>query len=168
MRSITRSATLVVAMAAVFVAASVGTASAADGRAVRGAFHAFAAGASDPSYQDISGHAQLVRTADGKTIVSVHAEGLLPETTYPSHVHAKACGALNTDGTPAFAGGHYKIDPTVTATVASNEIWPGPFTTDEDGVGNGRTMVEHSARADAVSVVIHAPSGAKIACADLA
>jgi hypothetical protein len=54
----------------------------------RGRFHAFAAG----SGMDISGHAVMVRTADGRTFVSVHVEGLAPDTTYASHVHKQACG----------------------------------------------------------------------------
>jgi hypothetical protein len=36
---------------------------------------------------------------------------------YMAHVHASPC-ALNT------ADGHYKIDPTNTATVEANELWP--------------------------------------------
>jgi len=35
------------------------------------------------------------------------------------------------------------------------------------GVGNGNATVEWTAGATAVSVVVHAPGGAKIACADL-
>lgn len=165
MGKLLRSAALVAGASVLFLTASVVPASAASGNVVRGDFHAFGAGVS--AYQDLSGHAQLVRTSDEKTIVTIHLAGL-PQATYPSHVHAVACGALNTDGSPALAGGHYKIDTTVTTTVASNEIWPGPITADEDGMANGKAKVAHSARADAVSVVIHAPNGAKIGCADLA
>jgi hypothetical protein len=130
----------------------------------RGEVGPFAAALSDPAYaqyQDVSGHAQMVRTADGKTIVAIHVEGLAPNTTYASHVHKQACGNGDADG-------HYKLDPSNPATVASNEIWPGPFTTDDEGVGNGWVKVDHHARAEAVAVVVHAPvTGAKIACADL-
>jgi hypothetical protein len=126
-----------------------------DGAAVRrGAIHGFAAGAG----LDITGHAQMVRTASGRTYVTVHAAGLLPNTTYPSHVHALPCGQADADG-------HYKRDPAGPAT-PPNEIWQG-FTTDADGVGNGRAVADFTAGATAVSVVIHAPGGAKIACADL-
>lgn len=119
-----------------------------------GAFHAFATGTG----LDISGRAQMVRTADGKTMVSVHVEGLAPNTTYGSHVHQQACA----DGE---ADGHYRFDPTGPAT-PPNEIWPG-FTTNAAGIGNGRDVVERIAGAAAKSVVVHAPGGAKIACADL-
>jgi hypothetical protein len=119
-----------------------------------GNFHAFATGAGF----DISGHARMVRTADGKTIVSVHVEGLTPGTTYGSHVHKQACA----DGE---ADGHYRFDPSGPAT-PPNEIWPG-FTTNPAGVGNGRAVVHSVAGSSAISVVVHAPGGAKIACADL-
>jgi hypothetical protein len=121
----------------------------------RGDFHALAAGAG----LSIGGHAQMVRAADGKTIVSVHVEGLAARTTYASHVHKQACVVGDADG-------HYRLDPAGPA-VPPNEIWPGPFTTTDAGIGNGNVTVSYSAGADAVSVVVHAPGGARIACADL-
>lgn len=128
----------------------------ADGAAVtRGDFEAFAAGIG----LDITGRAQMVRTADGRTIVSVHLEGLLPNTTYGSHVHAAACAVGD-------ANGHYRFDPAGAAT-PPNEIWPGPFTTNDAGIGSGDTIAEGTAGPTAMSVVVHAPGGAKIACADL-
>ena len=120
----------------------------------RGAIHAFATGTG----QAITGRAQMIRTPDGKTIVSVHVEGLSPNTTYGSHVHQLPCGTSEADG-------HYKNDPAGPAA-PPNEIWPG-FTTNGAGVGNGHATVGWSAGATAVSVVVHAPGGAKIACADL-
>jgi hypothetical protein len=120
----------------------------------RGEISSFAAGAG----LALSGHAQMIRTADGKTIVSVHVEGLLPNTAYGSHVHQQACADGDADG-------HYKFDPTGPAA-PPNEIWPG-FTTNAAGVGNGNATVYETAGAAAVSVVVHAPGGAKIACADL-
>ena len=121
----------------------------------RGDFSAFATGAGLP----ITGGAVMVRTADGKTIVSVHVEGLAAGTTYGSHVHQLPCGTSEADG-------HYKNDPAGPAT-PPNEIWPG-FTTNAAGIGNGNATVGWTAGAAAVSVVVHAPGGAKIACADLA
>lgn len=108
---------------------------------------------------EITGRAQMVRTADGRTIVSIHVEGLVAGLTYGSHVHAAACGT-------GLADGHYKFDP-AGAVTPPNEIWPGPFTANEAGVGNADTIAEGTAGPTAVSVVIHAPGGAKIACADL-
>ena len=120
----------------------------------RGDFHAFAAGTGLP----IGGRAQMVRSADGSTTVTVHLEGLAADTTYGSHVHQLPCGTSDADG-------HYKNDPAGPAT-PPNEIWPG-FTTNASGIGNGNATVGWTAGAAAVSVVVHAPGGAKIACADL-
>ncbi len=128
----------------------------ADGSTVtRGNITAFATGVGQP----ITGRAQMVRTADGRTIVTVHVEGLAPNTTYASHVHKQACAVGDADG-------HYRFDPAGAAT-PPNEIWPGPFTTNDDGVGNANTTASGTAGSTAVSVVVHAPGGAKIACADL-
>ena len=121
----------------------------------RGDVAAFAAGAGLP----ITGRAQMVRTADGRTIVSVHVEGLQPGVTYASHVHKQACS----DGE---ADGHYRFDPAGSAA-PPNEIWPGPFTANASGIGNADTIAAGTAGPGAVSVVVHAPGGAKIACATL-
>lgn len=120
----------------------------------RGDFHAFAAGAG----LSIAGRAQMVRTADGRTTVTVHLEGLDPNTAYGAHVHKQACGDGDADG-------HYRFDPAGPAA-PPNEIWPG-FTTNAAGIGNGNATVEGTAGAAARSVVVHAPGGLKIACADL-
>jgi hypothetical protein len=121
----------------------------------RGDFEAFAAGTGLP----ITGRAQMIRTADGKTTVTVHLEGLAPNATYGSHVHQLPCDTSDADG-------HYKLDPAGPAA-PPNEIWPG-FTTNDAGVGNGNATVDWTAGEAAVSVVVHAPvTGAKIACADL-
>lgn len=121
----------------------------------RGDFHPFAAGAS----LQITGRAQMIRTADGKTIVTIHVDGLTPGWTYGSHVHKQACANGAADG-------HYRFDPSGAAT-PPNEIWPGPFTANAAGVGNADTIAIGTAGAEAVSVVVHSPTGAKIACADL-
>ena len=143
-------------LAVVALTAALAPAVLADGATVtRGDFAAFAAGAG----LDISGRAQMVRTADGRTIVSIQLEGLDPNTTYGAHVHAAACAANSADG-------HYRFDP-AGAAAPPNEIWPGPFTTNDAGVGNGNTIAEGTAGPTAVSVVVPAPGGAKIACADL-
>jgi Cu-Zn family superoxide dismutase len=120
----------------------------------RGDVVAFATGIGLP----ITGRAQMVRTADGKTTVTIHVAGLLPDTTYGSHVHQQACANGDADG-------HYRFDPSGPA-VPPNEIWPG-FTTNASGVGTGNATVEGTAGPTAMSVVVHAPGGAKIACADL-
>lgn len=141
--------------AAGLIAAVLAPGVSADGATVtRGDIHAFAAGAS----MSITGRAQMVRTADGKTIVSIHIAGLDRNTAYGSHVHKQACADGDADG-------HYRFDPTGSA-LPPNEIWPA-FTTNDAGIGNGRAVADDTAGPTAVSVVVHAPGGAKIACADL-
>ncbi len=143
-------------VAALALSAAFAPAALADGATVtRGDIHAFATGVGLP----ISGRAQMIRTADGRTIVTIHLEGLAANTTYASHVHAAACATGNADG-------HYRFDP-AGAAAPPNEIWPGPFTTNDAGVGNGNTVAEGTAGPTAMSVVVHAPGGAKIACVDL-
>jgi Cu/Zn superoxide dismutase len=138
----------------VLAAALAGPAAGGSAQVTRGDFHAFA----DGTGLDISGHAQMVRTADGRTFVSVHVEGLLPGT-YGAHVHKQACGNGNADG-------HYQFSATGGVNDV-NEIWPG-FTTNAAGIGNGRAMNAGTAGTAAVSVVVHAPTtNLKIACADL-
>jgi hypothetical protein len=129
---------------------------ASGGEVTRGDFQTYASG---PGLgYDISGHARMTRTADGKTIVSVHAVGLLPDTDYGVHVHNKACSDNN-------GGGHYQ-NVVGGAVDAINEIWP-LFTTNAAGIGNGYASNDFHARPEAQAVVIHAPGGARIACADL-
>jgi Cu-Zn family superoxide dismutase len=142
-------------VAAAILSGSLVAGVAADGTVVtRGEVHAFAGGVGMP----ISGRAQMVRTADGTTFVSLHVEGLLVGTTYGAHVHKQACADGDADG-------HFRFDPSGPAA-PPNEIWPG-FTTNAAGVGNGNATVDGTAGPAAVSVVIHAPGGTKIACADL-
>jgi Cu/Zn superoxide dismutase len=143
----------VIAVAALAVRVDAAAAAHA-GSTTTGTFSAFAT-SSDPA---IAGRATMVRTADGRTIVSVSVRGLAPSTAYGAHVHAQACA----DG---FAGGHYRNDPAGPA-VPPNEIWPA-FTTNAAGVGTGFATAQWLARPEARSVVIHAPGGPKVACADL-
>jgi hypothetical protein len=153
----------VVALASLSMAVVAGSpARATAAQVTRGVLHPFAAAITDPAlaaeYGDLSGHAQMVRTADGKTIVTVHATGLLGNVAYPSHVHQAACGQGAADG-------HYRFDPNGPAD-DQNEIWTS-FTSNTDGVGNGSATADRTAGPAAVSVVVHAPGGAKIGCADL-
>ena len=84
-----------------------------------------------PSGARASAHA--VATGDGRTIVTLHVFGLLPERDYGAHAHVAACGPLPTD-----AGGHFQYkqgganDPAFANP--RNEIWLDLHT---DGEGNG-------------------------------
>ena len=150
-----------VATAGIAVAASAaGSSNAA--QVTNGELAPFAAGAGGT----VGGHAQMVRTANGSTLVSLHVDGLTPGGRYASHVHAAACAVGSADG-------HYKLDPAGAAT-PPNEIWPGdgPFVANAAGHADVNTAADYTAGATAVSVVVHdlsLPSTAnKVACADLA
>jgi Cu/Zn superoxide dismutase len=134
-----------------------GAASANGAQVTSGEFVTYAAG---PSLgYEITGSAQLVRTADGKTLAMVQVKALLPKTTYGVHVHNGSCSNLTS--------GHYQNVPGG-AVDAVNEIWP-TVTSNANGNGSGFAMNNFTARPEAQSIVIHAlPSGGpRIACADL-
>lgn len=149
---------IVATLAVILMAATV---LAGGAEVTRGDFQPFAGGVG--TYDDISGNAQMVRTASGNTIVTVTIKGLRGGETYGSHVHAQACA----DGE---AGGHYSFGFPVPGGghASGSEIWPGPFTANAAGNAHGKATVEATAGLAAVSVVVHASDGAKIACADLA
>lgn len=102
----------------------------------------------------------MERDLAGLTRASLQAEGM-PAGEYPVHVHHRTC-ATN-DG-----GGHYKIDPSIEDTVEDNEIWLN-FTVDDSGAGSAEIEVEHTARPEALSVVVHNSMDSMIreGCADL-
>jgi len=81
-----------------------------------------------------------------------------PRTTYPSHVHSAPCGVDD-------ANGHFMFDPAGPAE-PPNEIWVGPFRTNGNGSAVASTRVDAVAGPGAVAVVVHAPDGSKVACAD--
>jgi hypothetical protein len=136
--------------------------SSVDGSAVRGEFHAFAAGAG----RDIGGHAQLVRRKSGSTFVAIHVAGLAPGGQYASHVHKQACANGDADG-------HFQQNGPGAGTTPPNEIWPGdgPWLANAAGNANVNTTADYVANADAISVVVHdlslSPTANKVACADL-
>lgn len=148
---------LAATMAAIMLAAP---ARAGGAIVTRGEIEPFAAGPG-LGYGDVSGSAQMIRTASGTTIVSVQVAGLVAGSTYGSHVHKQPCA----DGD---AGGHYTFGFVVPGgALDGSEIWPGPMVANTAGHASGWTMVRATAGSTAVSVVIHGPMGAKIACADL-
>lgn len=128
----------------------------------RGSFEPFA----ENTDLDIEGHARIVR-GKGWTKVRVNVRGLEPRTTYGSHLHDSPCDVNQ-------GGAHYKHDPAGPAE-PPNELWPSSkpkdqtagLTSNPAGNAKGRGKAPWRARPEAQSVVIHAPDGTKIACADL-
>lgn len=152
-------ALLLAATAIVAASPSASQAGTHPGGAVHGEFNEYASGPS-LGYDHISGHAKLVRTGDGRTTAKVKIKGLNPETIYGVHVHAGPCADL---------GPHYFFDTAVPDGdgPAGDEIWPGPVITNKKGHAHGKTAVGATAGPTAASVVVHAPTGERIACADL-
>ena len=162
---------------AVCLALSVAGPAAGDGATVtRGGFSSLA-GAVDRPEEDMEGRARLVRTADGRTHLSVTLSGLQPDVTYGVHLHNAPCSATNP------GGGHYKHDSTGPGR-PPNELWASSTPHDplagieSNAAGNasGNGTADWVAGANAVSVVIHAglghgatttAGGPKLACADL-
>jgi Cu-Zn family superoxide dismutase len=109
---------------------------------------------------------RAVPTGSHKTVVTLHAWGLLPDETYGAHAHYRPCGP-----TPAAAGAHYQNapDPAVagsetTASVDSSYAYPGnevwlDLVTNEDGNGRAQTVVDWAFRPTATggprSVILH-------------
>lgn len=105
---------------------------------------------------NILGRSMIVRdTQTGETTAYLHANGLTVATMVMAHVHDQPCSLGG--------GAHYKIDPSVTTAIESNEIWP-MFTPAADGSGSGLAKVNHFARPEAQTVVIHDAANARIAC----
>lgn len=150
------------AVAAALVVLMAAPLSAQGARVTTGSLEVFADGVGHPDYGAVEGKVTMVRTASGATIVVVIASGLVPGKTYGSHVHQQSCD----NGS---AGGHYSFGFAVPggASDDGSEIWPGPFTANSAGRAVGSTVVGATAGSSAAAVVIHAPGGAKIACADL-
>lgn len=99
--------------------------------------------------------AQSVETGDGRTIVTLHVFGLLPERDYGAHAHVAACGAL-----PTNAGGHFQYVPGAANDPAfanpQNEIWLD-LHTDTEGNASAMTVLDWQFPSDrrAHSIVIH-------------
>lgn len=145
-------------MVAIAMAALAVPASAREAEVTSGALATFADGAGQG--YDVGGNVTMVRTPHS-TIVSVTVNGLVPGATYGSHVHNQSCAQGN-------AGGHYSFGfPVSGGALDGSEIWPGPLTANSAGRATGWVRVGEIAGPEAVSVVIHAPGGAKIGCADL-
>jgi Cu-Zn family superoxide dismutase len=114
-----------------------------------------------------------VATPSGKTIVTLHVEGLAPNREYGSHVHKLVCDDNK-------AGGHYQHVPSPTTPTdpayanPENEVWLD-FTTNAAGRGSAQAVVDFVIRTgDAKAVMVHdhhthsgGVAGAKLGCIDV-
>ncbi len=158
---------------AAFVAASflaiAGPVSAAPAERFHGTFNETAVG--QGLGYDIHGSAKMT-VGSNYTAVKVNIAGLDAGTEYTSHLHNKAC----TEGDP-LGGGHYRDNPQGGDT-PPNELWltnhGEKLVANNGGVAHGSGSEGWAARTsspslstNARSVIVHAPGGARIACADL-
>ena len=112
------------------------------------------------------GAVHAVPTGSDRTVVVLHAWGLLPNETYGAHAHYLPCGA-----TGAAAGAHYQNapDPAVNGSLTAastnpayanpaNEVWLD-LVTNADGNGRAQTVVDWPFRPTATggprSVILH-------------
>lgn len=113
-------------------------------------------------YSDTQGSVALTRTKTGPSRVVVRWTDLpfrSSSVSYPSHLHNLPCAVDN-------GGGHYKLDPSVSGAIESNETWLNftPYLRWK----TVRKTFRVTARADTQSVVLHGPDiGARMVCADL-
>lgn len=107
----------------------------------------------------ITGSATMSRTLAGITQVTLSAAGLAPDSEYSVHVHNLPCSVQ--DG-----GGHYKFDASIADPVETNEIWL-KLSTDGSGSATDDVWVDHLARSEAQSLVIHDADKNRLACFDL-
>ena len=107
----------------------------------------------------ITGSATMSRTLAGITQVTLNAAGLEADAEYGVHVHAMPCSMSE-------GGGHYKFDLSVADPIETNEIWL-KLSTDASGAASDTKWVNHLARGEAQSLVIHDAEKTKMACFDL-
>jgi Cu-Zn family superoxide dismutase len=154
--------------------------------ALAGADHIRAAGPliryADAVPMGASARVDAIYDAAGRSVITLHLWGMLPDQTYGAHAHNKPCGA-----TGSAAGSHYQSlpdpeQPSVNPAYANsvNEIWLDVHT-DADGNGSAQTKVGWQFAPDrrAHSVIVHAEpthtgetdsgtAGARLACLTVA
>lgn len=156
----------VAAAAIAALLASSGTVDATRRDSFHGRFSETAAGAADPLGYDIHGVARMTTSTRG-TVLWILVTGLDPAKEYGSHLHNGTCA----DG----GGGHYQNEEGG-PTSPPNELWVTNGGTtikpNRHGVAFANGSASWTARTSGVtttaqSVVVHEPSGTRIACADL-
>jgi Cu-Zn family superoxide dismutase len=157
--SIKRSLALAVAAAALLAVGALPAA--AEGAHVASASGAltlnpgFVPNATDPTGNPIpataEGRVHLVIGANGRTIATLHVEGLPPDRSFAAHLHRDACSA-------SFGGPHYQVpnpaSPVPAFADAEHEVWLD-FTTNAAGNARSRAEVPFEVLSGARSVVIH-------------
>jgi hypothetical protein len=102
--------------------------------------------------------AQIIRKNNGTTIAKLSWSGLRPKFKYPSHIHAARCTEVSNGGPHyvqdiACVGNEGNTDEGCEAT-AETEFWVGG-TTNKRGKMNVTTRIPQTARAGALSLILH-------------
>lgn len=109
---------------------------------------------------DLSATASMERSLAGWSRVSFVVSGLTAGTDYKAHVHNQPCAVES-------GGGHYMVDVAAEPDLEDNEMWLY-LSASESGAAQESMWLQHLARSDAQSVVIHDPADkARLACVDL-
>ncbi len=99
-----------------------------------------------------------VSTGSGRTIVTLHVFGLLPDTDYGAHAHANPCGTTGAAAGPHFQYVQDPVTPSTNPAYANpaNEIWLD-LTTNAAGQGRARAVVDWQfpTSRSAGSVILH-------------
>lgn len=127
----------------------------------------------NPIGEGATAKVHAVEDASGRTIITVHVQGLPANRAFGSHVHNLACNDTK-------AGGHYQNVAGTGAAFANpaNEVWLD-FETNEAGNATAKATVDWTFRpGGANAVVIHdhltghedptaGVAGSKLACLDV-
>ena len=137
---------------------------------------AFAANTIDATNPTIGATAQVhlvVNGGDGgKSIVTLHVDGLPSDRSFAAHLHRDSCAA-------AFGGPHYQApdpaNPVTTNADADHEVWLD-FATNSSGHGASKAAVTFEVLSGFRSVIVHqgdhtlagGTAGQRLACLDFA
>jgi Cu-Zn family superoxide dismutase len=115
------------------------------------------------------GHIHVTDANAGRTIVSLHVEGLPANRSFAAHLHRDPCSS-------AFGGPHYQAPTGTPAGLADpdHEVWLD-FTTNAAGNAHTNVVVPFDILPGARSVVIHqephtgtgGAAGQRLACLDV-
>ena len=170
--AVTAGATLAIGLLASIASAGANVAI-ADGPLV--ANPGFVANAIDATNPAIGASAQVHLVVNGgnggKSIVTLHVEGLPANRSFASHLHRDSCAT-------AFGGPHYQApDPAAPVPAnadADHEVWLD-FATNDAGHGSSEAAVSFEVLAGFRSVIVHqgdhtlvgGTAGQRLACLDL-
>ena len=132
-------------------------------------------GRENPIAEGAKAKVQAVRTASGKTVVTLHVFGATPNRNFGSHVHVSGCDVNK-------AGGHYQNE-VAPAGLAADPRWANPqnevwldVVTDAEGNASAQAVVNYHFRENGANAIIlhdqhtnhsNGTAGSKLGCLDV-